>query len=119
MKISAWLNINSLPTGLLRTSIKRHKLPSAGRWQWTICLGSIGRLEDTKVPPDPEFRHSLEEKVAKVGKDELYQELAKVDPVAAQRIDPRNVRRIIRALEVYRETKVPFSQLQLKANTTV
>jgi len=37
-----------------------------------------------------------------------------VDPVAAQRIDPRNVRRIIRALEVYRNTETPFSQLQYK-----
>jgi tRNA dimethylallyltransferase len=66
------------------------------------------------VAPDTEFRHNLEEKVARAGKGELYQELARVDPVAAQRIDPRNVRRIIRALEVYRGAEVPFSQLQRK-----
>jgi len=56
----------------------------------------------------------LEEKAARLGKDELYQELARVDPVAAQRIDPRNVRRTIRALEVHRGTKVPISRLQGK-----
>jgi len=67
-----------------------------------------------RVQPDLEFRHSLEEKAAKVGKDELYRELMRVDPVAAQRIDQRNVRRVIRALEVYRNTGAPFSQLQQK-----
>ena len=67
------------------------------------------------MAPDPEFRHSLEEKVARLGKDELYQELSRVDPVAAQKIDPRNVRRTIRALEVHQRAEVPISRLQGKA----
>jgi tRNA dimethylallyltransferase len=37
-----------------------------------------------------------------------------VDPVAARKIDPRNVRRVIRALEVYRSKGIPFSRLQTK-----
>jgi tRNA dimethylallyltransferase len=93
---------------------QRHKLAilvgGSGLYVWSVLDG----WRIPKVAPDLEFRHSLEEKVTKVGKDELYHELAKVDPVAAQRIDPRNVRRTIRALEVYREAKIPFSQLQLK-----
>ncbi|MFC2006371.1 tRNA (adenosine(37)-N6)-dimethylallyltransferase MiaA [Chloroflexota bacterium] len=67
-----------------------------------------------EVSPDPEFRHSLEEKAATGGAEELYQELLKVDPAAARSIDQRNVRRMIRALEVYRYTETPFSQLQQK-----
>ncbi len=67
-----------------------------------------------QVPPDLEYRHNFEEKAARVGTDELYRELMKVDPVAAMRIDRRNVRRIIRALEVYKSTETPFSQLQHK-----
>ncbi len=70
--------------------------------------------EIPQVPPDPEFRRSLEEKAASGGAEELYQELVKVDPVAAQRIDRRNVRRLIRALEVCRFAGLPFSQLQQK-----
>ena len=82
----------------------------SGLYVWSVLEGwGIPR-----VAPDPEFRHSLEEKAARVGKDKLYQELASVDPVAAQRIDPRNVRRTIRALEVYKEAEIPFSQLQRK-----
>jgi len=38
----------------------------------------------------------------------------KIDPLAAQRIDPRNVRRVIRALEVHRSTETLISQLGYK-----
>jgi tRNA dimethylallyltransferase len=93
---------------------QRHKLPllagGSGLYIWSVLDG----WRIPRVAPDTEFRHNLEEKVARAGKGELYQELARVDPVAAQRIDPRNVRRIIRALEVYRGAEVPFSQLQRK-----
>jgi len=93
---------------------QRNKLPilvgGSGMYVWSVLEGwGIPR-----VPPDLEFRHSLEEKAARVGKDELYQELAEIDPVAVQRIDRRNVRRTIRALEVHRGTETPFSQLQYK-----
>ena len=82
----------------------------SGLYVWAILEG----WGIPEVPPDPELRHSLERKAVEVGKDKLYQELMKVDPVAAQRIDPRNVRRTIRALEVYRTTETPSSQLQYK-----
>ncbi len=93
---------------------QRNKLPilvgGSGMYVWSVLEGwGIPR-----VPPDLEFRHSLEEKATSAGKDELYQELEEIDPVAAQRIDRRNVRRTIRALEVHRGTETPFSQLQYK-----
>lgn len=93
---------------------QRNKLPilvgGSGMYMWSILEGwGIPR-----VPPDLEFRRSLEEIAARVGKDELYQKLEEVDPVAAQRIDRRNVRRTIRALEVHRGTGNPLSQLQYK-----
>jgi len=82
----------------------------SGLYVWSVLEG----WGIPQVPPDPELRHSLEKKAAEVGKDELYQELMKVDPIAAQRIDWRNVRRVIRAVEVHRGTETPFSQLQHK-----
>ncbi len=82
----------------------------SGLYVWAVLEG----WGIPQVPPDPEFRHSLEEKAAEGGTDELYQELVKVDPVAARRIDRRNVRRVIRALEVSRHAQAPFSQLQHK-----
>ena len=79
---------------------KRNKLAilvgGSGLYVWAVLDG----WQIPKVAPDPELRRRLEEKVARVGREKLYQELAQVDPVAAQRIDPRNARRMIRALEV-------------------
>ena len=93
---------------------QHHKLAllvgGSGLYVWSV-------LEDWGIPqvsPDPEFRHSLEEEATKVGKSGLYQQLMEVDPVAGQRIDPRNVRRVIRALEVRRSRHTPLSQLQHK-----
>jgi len=82
----------------------------SGQYIWSVLEGWV----IPQVPPDLKFRHSLEEKAAKVGKDKLYQELMKIDPLAAQRIDPRNVRRVIRALEVHRSTETLISQLGYK-----
>jgi len=82
----------------------------SGLYIWAVVDG----WKIPKVAPDLKLRRRLEEKVARGGRNELYRELAMVDPVAAQRIDPRNVRRIIRALEVYRSAEAPISQLQLK-----
>ena len=67
-----------------------------------------------KVAPHLEFRHKLEEKAARGETGELYRELMEIDPAAAQRIDRRNVRRLIRALEVSKYSEAPFSQLQRK-----
>jgi tRNA dimethylallyltransferase len=53
-----------------------------------------------RVAPDIEFRRNLGNKAAGGGGEQLYRELLKADPAAAQKIDPRNVRRVIRALEV-------------------
>jgi len=93
---------------------QRGKLPwlvgGSGLYVWVVLEGwSI-----PPVPPDPGLRRTLTEQAAKGEVAELYQELAKVDPAAAQKIDPRNVRRVIRALEVTRSAGIPFSQLQQK-----
>jgi tRNA dimethylallyltransferase len=79
----------------------------SGLYVWAVLEG----WKIPKVAPDLKLRRSLE----RVDKEKLYQELAKVDPVAAQRIDPRNIRRIIRALEVYKSAKALPSRLQAKA----
>jgi len=92
--------------------IQHQKLPllvgGSGQYAWSVLEG----WGIPKVPPDPNLRNSLEEKAARAGKQELYHELELLDPVAASRIDPSNVRRVIRALEVYRSLKTAPNQLQ-------
>jgi tRNA dimethylallyltransferase len=90
----------------------RGRLPvvvgGAGLYVSAICHG----LSLPDVPPDLEYRQSLEGRAQKEGWQVLLQELELVDPVTAARIDPKNVRRVIRALEVFRATGKPFSTWQ-------
>lgn len=66
-----------------------------------------------RVPPDYALRAELEAEAERDGPQLLHARLAGVDPDAAARIDYRNVRRVIRALEVYLKTGVPISQQRL------
>lgn len=68
-----------------------------------------------RVPPQPELRAELEREAAEHGAAMLHARLAAVDPEAAAGIQPSNVRRIIRALEVYKVTGQPISAQQTKA----
>jgi tRNA dimethylallyltransferase len=65
-----------------------------------------------RVPPDPALRAELEAQAEREGADPMHARLAQLDPDAAQRIDPRNVRRVIRALEVCLVTGRPISEQQ-------
>ncbi|MBE2200687.1 MAG: tRNA (adenosine(37)-N6)-dimethylallyltransferase MiaA [Anaerolinea sp.] len=63
-----------------------------------------------RVPPQPALRAALE----KLGGAELGRWLQQLDPTAAAQIDPRNVRRVIRALEVTLVSGRPITDLQRK-----
>jgi len=67
-----------------------------------------------EVPPQPALRRRLEREAAAHGGSALHARLSAIDPEAAGKIDPRNVRRVIRALEVYEVTGKPISSLQRK-----
>jgi len=82
----------------------------SGQYVWAL----LEHWQVPHVPPDPEFRQRLTEEAARVGVEALHARLAEVDPVAAERIDRRNLRRIIRALEVYEHTRMPISHWQTK-----
>ena len=65
--------------------------------------------EIPEAAPDLRVRHTLENWSVEIGPDGLHHRLAVLDPIAAERIDPRNMRRTIRALEVTLLTGKPFS----------
>jgi len=58
------------------------------------------------------IRAELRSRAEAEGLAELYCELTKIDPVAAERISPNDSKRIIRALEVYQLTGNPISSFQ-------
>ncbi len=94
--------------------LQRGKLPllvgGSGLYVWSVLEG----WHIPQVPPDSDFRRQMEERAAREGVDSLYQQLEKIDPASARKVDHRNLRRVIRALEVYEATSTPFSQLQAK-----
>lgn len=98
---------NETITGILR----KDKLP-------VVCGGSgmyIQILLDgifKEREKNPALREQLKKRAGKEGVRVLYEDLEKVDPSYAEKIHPNDLRRIIRALEVYHSHGVPFSSLQ-------
>jgi len=95
--------------------LERGRLPllvgGTGQYVWAVVEGwGIPR-----VPPQPELRAELEQVAEREGATALHERLRALDPVAAARIDPRNVRRVIRALEVCLITGQPISAQQRKS----
>jgi tRNA dimethylallyltransferase len=80
----------------------------AGLYVSAVCDG----LAMPDVPPDTAFRAAMEERARREGWQVLQTDLQHIDPASANRIDPKNVRRVIRALEVHHVTGKPFSAWQ-------
>lgn len=57
----------------------------------------------------PDLRRDLEQRAESEGPRSLFEELARLDPAAATRIEPDNSRRLVRALEVTLGSGRPFS----------
>lgn len=86
------------------------------RGQMPIVVGGTGlyinsliyNLDFSEGPPDPELRERLKQRDI----DDLYKELQSIDPKAAAKINRNDLKRIIRALEVYYKTGRPISYYQ-------
>jgi tRNA dimethylallyltransferase len=61
---------------------------------------------------DPEIRDRLQAEAEATGSPALHERLQRLDPQAASRIHPNDLRRIVRALEVFELTGKPISELQ-------
>ena len=83
-----------------------------GRGRLPILVGGTGQYinglvqgwRTPRVPPNPELRERLEALVEGDGLEALFARLEELDPAAAARIDHRNARRVIRAIEVAEAT---------------
>lgn len=81
-----------------------------------ILVGGTGLyvravVEGYQFPPQtpPEVRRQLQQEAEENGPPEMLRRLAEVDPETARRLTPENLRRILRALEVYKATGRPLS----------
>ena len=67
-------------------------------------------IDFTESNEDSSYREELERLAKEKGAQYLHEELRKVDEKSAETIHANNVKRVIRALEYYRQTGKPISQ---------
>ena len=85
-------------------------LAGTGQYAWALLEGRVAPA----VAPNEALRRELEAVAAAGGAEELHARLVQVDPVSAERIDARNARRVIRALEIVEATGGPVPPLQVE-----
>ena len=95
---------------VIRRILKRKKLPILVGGTGLYVKAVVENLEIPKVKPNSKLRKKLEKELKSKGVNYLYQKLIKLDPEAAYIVDPKNPRRIIRALEITIKTNKPFSK---------
>lgn len=95
----------------IRDIVARGRLPlvvgGSPQYMWALIEG----WRITEVPPDFDFRRDMEQVAASQGYGVLHDRLVDIDADAARSIQSTNVRRVIRALELYRATGVRPSEL--------
>lgn len=64
----------------------------------------------------PEIRKRLEAEASRCGHAAMHERLAAVDPETAAKLHPNDLRRVVRALEVYEATGRPVSRLRAEQN---
>ncbi|NNJ10083.1 tRNA (adenosine(37)-N6)-dimethylallyltransferase MiaA [Chloroflexales bacterium ZM16-3] len=103
-----------LATASIADIIARGRAPLlvGGTGQYLAAL--LEGWQIPRVPPQPELRADLERQAAERGGAALHARLAEVDPAAAAQIAPSNLRRVIRALEVYLVSGEPISAQQTR-----
>lgn len=96
----------------IRDISSRGKLPiicgGTGLYLDALLRGSDFSEEST---PNEELRRELFEFAETHGKDALFEELRRIDPESAEAIHPNNVKRVIRAIEIYRTSGQKKSDL--------
>ena len=109
------IQYSKLAADIILDVFKRGKIP--------ILVGGSGLYISSIINPlfagpakNIEYREILEEEAKLHGKKYLYDKLSKIDPISASKIKPNDLRRIIRALEVFKSTGKTISYLQKKAS---
>ncbi|MEY2196581.1 tRNA (adenosine(37)-N6)-dimethylallyltransferase MiaA [Neobacillus sp. BF23-41] len=91
---------------------KKGKLPIIVGGTGLYIQSVIYDYQFSDVSGDETYRLKLEERAKKIGNEALYKELLEVDPGSASQIHPNNVRRVIRALEIYHLTGKTMQEFQ-------
>lgn len=102
----------SLACSALEDVLSRGRLPvfCGGSGMYMAVL--LDGIFEPSRPADPDVRCALEEECRRNGSAALHERLRQVDPASAQRIDPNDRQRTIRALEVFASEGETISALR-------
>ncbi len=89
---------------------KRGKLPIIVGGTGLYVNSLLNNISFSENDSDEKLRAELREKAEKQGVMSLIEELREFDPDSAERIEPNNVKRVIRAIEVYRTTGITMTE---------
>lgn len=89
----------------------RNKIPVIAGGSGLYINSLIYDLDFGKTKSDEKLREYYTNYYKKHGEDSLYEKLMEIDPASAEKIHKNNVKRVIRALEVYSLTGRKFSEL--------
>jgi tRNA dimethylallyltransferase len=96
---------------------RKGKLPmlvgGTGLYVWAV----LDNLDIPEIKADPKLRARIKEDVEEKGLASVFAELVKLDPEAAYVVDPKNPRRVVRALEVALITGKPFTAQRKKKDS--
>ncbi len=90
--------------------LERGRLPLLVGGTGLYVRAVVDGVQLPRVAPDPTLRAELEAYASDRGTDALHRRLATLDPLAASRIDARNLRRVVRAIEVVEKSGHRFSE---------
>lgn len=95
--------------GCIREIYERGKIPILVGGTGFYIQAVLYDIDFTENGSDDRYRRELEGLASKKGNDYLHRMLEKIDAVSAGQIHANNVKRVIRALEYYKETGEPIS----------
>ena len=75
-------------------------------------------LDFTDATEDEELRERLYREVEKKGNNYLHQKLVEIDPATGEKVHPNDVKRVVRAIEIYHLTGKPMSQYKQDLQNT-
>jgi tRNA dimethylallyltransferase len=94
--------------------LARGTLPIVAGGTGLYIKAVVENLDIPKVAADPALRKKIEEEIKERGLGAVFARLVSLDPEAASVVDPKNPRRVVRALEVAETTGMPFTAQRKK-----
>ncbi len=93
----------------INNTLEKDKQPIVAGGTGLYISSLINNINFSESESDWELREALKKEAEELGPEHLHKKLQEVDPDSALNIHPNNIKRVIRALEVYYQTQKPIS----------